>query len=670
MSEKKRSIMVSRKRLYIPESFFVEENKFWIIDKHLEDIIILKNKTYMEYENITFDVCSVKNCFSRKNLGYNNACGSHAKYNVKSNDINTVSIKVKAGSKYVSISTSLLVQESKIQCEYDNERSYIKYKKHRIYVCSIENCFGRQGIDNSAVCNKHPEYTRLGKCIVCGKSAAFGYKSDGKNKWCSKHKKENMYNLKSRRCDHHDCEKIPSFGYGNTKISCYKHKKNDMISIGKIKCTHSGCETTACHGFSGKKPKYCSEHKKSGMIDIHNSKYKKCINNECTRTANFGNIGDKKATYCAKHKLEGMEDISHLKCPCGTRAVYGYINDKIATRCNNCRKRKMVNISDRRCHNCNSINPGYGYPGETRISCKKCIIEGMIDLRSINLCIVNECERKARYGHIEDKVKYCREHKNTEENTKDLLSKRCEFCDTIISNHCYGYSREYHTVCHLHAKKGMLRYSRTRCEIEECEEYATHGESKPNHCIEHKESNEFDLRVRKCTECKTLAVLTEEKLCGDCDPISGYRTRMAKQREIKKYLDSKEIHYDSYDRIIDKDKVIKYRPDFLFLNENKKHAVILEVDEYQHISQKEDDHQRMLDLQEHLQRPVIFIRYNPDEYRSGDETKRTSGEKQSRRKRLLLSVIQQSLEKKIKKGRVVYLYFDGWNEEITYDYLH
>jgi hypothetical protein len=53
--------------------------------------------------------------------------------------------------------------------------------------------------------------------INCLTSAVFNYPNKIKALYCNKHKKENMTNIISRRCDYFGCLTQPNFNYPNKK---------------------------------------------------------------------------------------------------------------------------------------------------------------------------------------------------------------------------------------------------------------------------------------------------------------------------------------------------------------------------------------------------------------------------------------------------------------------
>ena len=61
----------------------------------------------------------------------------------------------------------------------------------------------------------------------CDKQAYFNYEEYKKGEYCKEHKKENMVNVKDKRCIEPNCKKIPSFSnIGEQKrIYCSEHKE-------------------------------------------------------------------------------------------------------------------------------------------------------------------------------------------------------------------------------------------------------------------------------------------------------------------------------------------------------------------------------------------------------------------------------------------------------------
>ena len=89
---------------------------------------------------------------------------------------------------------------------------------------------------------------------ICNKQPCFNFKGEKKGIYCIMHKKDNMVNVKDKKCKHLMCDIIPVFGYSGGKTEyCTKHKKIGMIDITKICCKQIGCETKAGFNVKGKK---------------------------------------------------------------------------------------------------------------------------------------------------------------------------------------------------------------------------------------------------------------------------------------------------------------------------------------------------------------------------------------------------------------------------------
>jgi len=98
-----------------------------------------------------------------------------------------------------------------------------------------------------------------------------------------------------------------------------------------------------------------------------------------------------------------------------------------------------------------------------------------------------------------------------------------------------------------------------------------------------------------------------------------------------------------------------YRPDILYTLDS--HSIIVEVDEHQHnCYTKLKEHNRMIDIQKNLNRPTIFIRFNPDPFYIGNEKFIIPLEK---RFQMLSNTISFSIRRDINFTLdILYLYYD------------
>ena len=169
--------------------------------------------------------------------------------------------------------------------------------------------------------------------------------------YCVSHKKDNMIDVKSKRCISENCNKQPTYNVlGKKAIYCGEHKLNDMIDVIHIRCISENCNTLPSYNVLGKKAIYCSKHKLEGMIDVKN---KKCIFENCNRQPIYNVIGKKKAIYCSEHKLEGMINVISKTCiseNCNTIPSYNVLGKKNAIYCNEHKSEGMIDVISKRCN--------------------------------------------------------------------------------------------------------------------------------------------------------------------------------------------------------------------------------------------------------------------------------------------------------------------------------
>ena len=171
----------------------------------------------------------------------------------------------------------------------------------------------------------------------------------------------------------------------------------------------------------------------------------------------------------------------------------------------------------------------------------------------------------------------------------------------------------------------------------------------------HKKALDTSLVLQRCVSCDLIDFVNTEGLCGDHDADLLKRVRLRKQKEIKAVIDEAGLVYRYYDKVIDGGVCGKERPDFWF--ECGTHIVVLEVDENQHTNY-ECEEARMKNLVYSAGQPILFVRYNPDEY---------CGQKGIRprdRHQYLVSFLRRVLvTRSFPRGsfaEVVYLFYDGF----------
>jgi hypothetical protein len=154
----------------------------------------------------------------------------------------------------------------------------------------------------------------------------------------------------------------------------------------------------------------------------------------------------------------------------------------------------------------------------------------------------------------------------------------------------------------------------------DCKEVAIYGISTPVRCETHKENFDLNLVEKECNSCHFLYILNKKGFCGICDPDEFNKTRLAKQNQVKNWLDTKGYKYTSCDTMVDNGECFKYRPDFLF--DCDTHFVVLDVDENQHKNMPEEcECVRMVNIFNGLGLTTKFIRYNPDKFKMNKSSK-------------------------------------------------
>ena len=251
----------------------------------------------------------------------------------------------------------------------------------------------------------------------------------------------------------------------------------------------------------------------------------------------------------------------------------------------------MVNVVDKMCNQdgCKKI-PCFNYDGEKKgLYCSIHKLENMINVKD-KPCNFIGCKLFPCYNYKGNgKGKYCKEHKL--ENMIDVVHKYCVFdgCKIISS---YNHKNEKESIyCNTHKKEGMVNVKHISC--------------KNDWCI----------------------TLVNEKYDGYClfcyvnmfpdKPVSrNYKT---KEFTVVDYIKTKYCNVDWITDKIIKDGCSRRRPDLLL--DLGYQVLIIEVDENQHSGYDcSCENKRLMELSQDVgHRPIIFIRFNPDDYMCGDK---------------------------------------------------
>ena len=185
--------------------------------------------------------------------------------------------------------------------------------------------------------------------------------------------------------------------------------------------------------------------------------------------------------------------------------------------------------------------------------------------------------------------------------------------------------------CGTHRKEGMVDVKHDRCIHEGCRKHPAfnkEGETKGLYCGTHRKEGMIDVKHDRCKThlCLTRPQTKYDGYCLRCfmhlfpdKPV--YRNYKTKEYSVVEYVKAKHPHPWITDKIVG--GCSKRRPDLLL--DLIDQVIIVEVDENQHIEYDcSCENKRMMELSQDLaHRPIVFIRFNPDEYQKGD-TKVTS----------------------------------------------
>ena len=374
----------------------------------------------------------------------------------------------------------------------------------------------------------------------------------------------------------------------------------------KLKNYCKVCGICACFNMEGEKNGlYCNEHKLAGMVDV---KHKRCIYEGCKIRPNFNVEGETEGLYCNTHKQVGMIDVKHKRC------IY-----------EGCKTR-----------------PSFNFEGET---------EGL----------------------------YCDTHKLT--GMIDVKHTRCKFTEKNCRTRAtFNFPNMYPDFCSKHKKDGMISEPRKKCIEDQCYSIAIYGILIHIHCEEHKQEGEYNLVERKCLnpacDNKFIDILDINGFCVSfCSMIE--QSKLYKKYQKKKEMAIKNLlekHIDiplyMYDEKGD-NGCSTSKPDFVY--HLGTHILIIEVDEKQHKSYKNCgetkekseaiEKRRMYNLSSEFDGlPLIFIRYNPDNYRVNEKLMKTTDKQ---RHDLLIRWVKKCISYKTFFGYgilVKYLFFDEHNE--------
>jgi hypothetical protein len=312
---------------------------------------------------------------------------------------------------------------------------------------------------------------------------------------------------------------------------------------------------------------------------------------------------------------------------CKTRASYNMEGQKKALYCKEHRKHNMVNVKSKTCiePNCKT-QPSFNIEGQSKaLYCCVHKKENMVDVKS-KTCIELNCKTLPSYNIEGKKSLYCSVHKK--ENMVNVISKTCiePDCKTQPSYNIEGQKEALY--CSIHKKDNMVNVKSKTCIEPDCKKQPTfniEGKKEGLYCSVHKKENMVNVISKTC-KTPMCSIRVQEKYNGYCyfcfihmfpdSPITkNYKT---KEKTVVEYITK---IFSQYTWITDKkiqDGCSRRRPDLLL--DMGEQILIIEIDENQHTDYDcSCENKRLMEISQDLgHRPIIFIRFNPDEYYIGE----------------------------------------------------
>jgi hypothetical protein len=300
---------------------------------------------------------------------------------------------------------------------------------------------------------------------------------------------------------------------------------------------------------------------------------------------------------------------------CQTTASYNFLGMK-PEYCGTCKEDDMVNLRSKTCLECKK-QPTYNREGETNaLYCSAHKTDDMVNVKSKTCIYCNKIPTFNMQG--ETKALYCSAHKT--DGMIDVKHKTCVDCDKIPNYNKEGETKGLY--CLAHKTDGMVNVICKTClECNVRANYNKEGETKALYCSAHKKDGMIDVRNKTCKSewCSTLVKQKYDGYCLFCymnlfpdKPVSrNYKT---KEYAVVEYVRTK---FPTLNWIADKTVsggCSKRRPDLLL--DLGYQIVIVEVDENQHTEYDcSCENKRIMELSQDLgHRPIVFIRFNPDDY--------------------------------------------------------
>jgi hypothetical protein len=373
------------------------------------------------------------------------------------------------------------------------------------------------------------------------------------------------------------------------------------------------CSKRASFNLFGEKPAFCVSHKTDGMIDVHN---KKC---ECGKSQPRWNFQGLKPKHCSTCKTDGMIEPNRKMCSCGlVRPTFNF-EDLPAKFCNSCKTVGMINVLDKRCVCKKVLSPNFNYAGLSGEYCFSCKLSGMVDVRS-KTC---GCGNRPNFNMAGLTALFCSKCKT--EDMIDVTHAVCILCNETQPNFNYiGLPTATH--CSRCKMDEMVDVKHKLCQCGMCQPTYNLKGLNAKYCILCKTSDMVDVKHPLCKThlCGTRVTKKYNGYCVRCFVYMFPEMPVARNYKTKEFAVAEYVkeHFPEISWNFDKqiqDGCSQRRPDAVL--DLGYQVIIVEIDENQHTTYDcTCENKRIMQLSMDVgHRPIIFIRFNPDQYNVGEK---------------------------------------------------
>lgn len=278
--------------------------------------------------------------------------------------------------------------------------------------------------------------------------------------------------------------------------------------------------------------------------------------------------------------------------------------------------------------------PSFGIVYKRPLFCKKHKEPNMVDVKH-DRCGVDGCLFSVTFGYETNRPLRCVKHK-----ANDMIDVKHPRC---ITKDCkerpiYGYKQGKPLKCRIHKDDDMYDVNCKKCNTKGCkfQPYFGFEKGKPTKCVTHKLDGMSNVVSKFCKLCPTVATSKYEDYCLRCFIYTFPDKPVTRNYKVKEKHMTDFIQSQYPDEIMTFDKRVeggcsKRRPDCLI--EKFSHSVIVECDENQHtVYDSTCEIARLNEIYTDLgDRPIVLIRFNPDDYINKNGTKKASSFKYLKR---------------------------------------